>query len=223
MEQEFDGGIPNARVMIKDVSIPEALEYKERMEAVLGVTGVTWFDDATDIFVPISNIDSEILETYYKDNTALFTVTIEEESRISAVAEIREITGGDNAMSGSAVSTRIFNEQTQLGRDIASIEEVFGQRDTYVLMVPRGDTATETELSNEQHELSEITSIISYVDMAGAELPLEYLDEDTLSQLMSKNYSRMVLSVDAAYEGEDTFSLVETIRNITECYYRITG
>lgn len=29
MEQEFEGGIPNARVMVKDVSIPEALEYKE--------------------------------------------------------------------------------------------------------------------------------------------------------------------------------------------------
>ena len=32
MEQEFDGGIPNARVMVKDVSIPEALEYKEKLK-----------------------------------------------------------------------------------------------------------------------------------------------------------------------------------------------
>ena len=46
MEQEFDGGIPNARVMIKDVSIPEALEYKEKLEEVKGVTEVTWLDDA---------------------------------------------------------------------------------------------------------------------------------------------------------------------------------
>ena len=28
MNEEFDGGIPNARVMVKDVSIAEALEYK---------------------------------------------------------------------------------------------------------------------------------------------------------------------------------------------------
>lgn len=437
MEQEFEGGIPNTRVMINHVTIPEALEYKEKLKAVDGVTEVTWLDDAVDITLPISAIDKDILETYYADNTALLTVTIEKTSRISAVADIREIIGDENAMSGSAVSTatatlntvseiqkitviavlfvlivlilttsswvepiiilaglgiailinggtnlifgeisfvtnaagsilqlavsldysvflihrfeecrketadvqeamvdalcksttsilssglttvigflalvlmqfqigpdlglalakgvavsliivflfmpsfvlsaykfldktkhrplmpsfrkfgaavnriavpmvclfaiivipaylgsnaneyyygssKIFNEETQLGRDIESIEEVFGQRDTYVLLVPRGDTATETALSDELHELPQITSIISYVDMAGAEIPLEYLDEDTLSQLMSENYSRMVLSVDASYEGEETFSLVEKIRHIAQSYY----
>lgn len=437
MEQEFEGGIPNARVMINHVTIPEALEYKEKLKAVDGVTEVTWLDDAVDITLPVSAIDKDILETYYADNTALLTVTIEKTSRISAVAAIREIIGDENAMSGSAVSTatatlntvseiqkitviavlfvlivlilttsswaepiiilaglgiailinggtnlifgeisfvtnaagsilqlavsldysvflihrfeecrketadvqeamadalcksttailssglttvigflalvfmqfkigpdlglalakgvavsliivflfmpslvlavykfldktkhhpfmpgfrkfgaavsriavpmvclfaiivvpaylasnsneyyygasKIFNEETQLGRDIESIEEVFGQRDTYVLLVPRGDTATETALSDKLHELPQITSMISYADMAGAEIPLEYLDEDTLSQLMSENYSRMVLSVDASYEGEETFSLVETIRDIAQSYY----
>ena len=68
-------------------------------------TEVTWLDDAVDITLPISAIDKDTLETYYADNTALLTVTIEEESRISAVADIREIIGDENAMSGSAVST----------------------------------------------------------------------------------------------------------------------
>ena len=77
-------------------------------------------------------------------------------------------------------ASNIFNEETQLGKDIASIEKVFGQRDTYVLLVPRGDTATETKLSDELHELPEITGIISYVDMAGAEIPLEYLAKPLL-------------------------------------------
>ena len=35
------------------------------------------------------------------------------------------------------------------------------------MLVPRGDTATETALSDELHEIPQITSIISYVDMAG--------------------------------------------------------
>lgn len=437
MQEEFDGGIPNARVMIRDVTIPEALEYKEKMEAVDGVTSVTWLDDVVNLKVPISTLDSDTLETYYKDETALFTVTIEEESRISAVDSIREIIGDDNAMTGSAVSTavattntvsevrkiaviavlfalfvlvltttswlepivilgglgvaviinsgsnlifgeisfvtnaagsilqlavsldysvflihrfeecrsecsnvkeamvealcksttsilssglttvigflalvlmqfqigpdlglalakgvaislitvfvfmptlvlsthklldrtkhrsfmpsftkfgkivrsiaipmvcvfavvivpaylasnsndyyygssNIFGAETQLGADTAAIETVFGENDTYVLMVPEGDTATETELSDELHSLSHVTSIISYVDMAGAEIPVEYLDEDTLAQLMSGNYSRMVLSVDVPYEGEETFALVEQIRDIADKYY----
>lgn len=440
MQEEFDGGIPNARIMISDVTIPEALEYKEKLEAVDGVTAVTWLDDVVSIFVPLSTLDTDTLETYYKDNNALFTVTIEEDRRIEAVSSIREIIGEDNAMTGSAVSTaisttetvleinkisiftvlfvlvvlvmttnswmeplivliglglaivinngtnlifgeisfvtnaagsilqlavsldysvfllhrfeecrqenpdvkaamtealckstssilssglttvigflalvlmqfrlgpdlglalakgvaislitvfvfmpsfilltykwldktrhkellpkfdlfgkivkkvtipmvcifviliipaylasnandyyygssNIFGSETQLGSDTALIESVFGKSDTYVLMVPVGDTATETELSQELNSLPQVTSIISYVDLAGAEIPLEYLDENTLSQLISKNYSRMVLSVDVPYEGEDAFSLVEQVRDIAQKYYSDT-
>lgn len=440
MQEEFDGGIPNARIMISDVTIPEALEYKEKLEAVDGVTAVTWLDDVVSIFVPLSTLDTDTLETYYKDNNALFTVTIEEDRRIEAVSSIRELIGEDNAMTGSAVSTaisttetvlevnkisiftvlfvlvvlvmttnswmeplivliglglaivinngtnlifgeisfvtnaagsilqlavsldysvfllhrfeecrqenpdvkaamtealckstssilssglttvigflalvlmqfrlgpdlglalakgvaislitvfvfmpsfilltykwldktrhkdllpkfdlfgkivkkvtipmvcifviliipaylasnandyyygssNIFGSETQLGSDTALIESVFGKSDTYVLMVPAGDTATETELSQELNSLPQVTSIISYVDLAGAEIPLEYLDENTLSQLISKNYSRMVLSVDVPYEGEETFALVEQVRNIAQKYYSDT-
>ena len=119
-------------------------------------------------------------------------------------------------------SSNIFGNETQLGSDTAVIESVFGKSDTYVLMVPAGDTATETELSQELNNLPQVTSIISYVDLAGAEIPLEYLDENTLSQLISKNYSRMVLSVDVPYEGEETFALVEQVRNIAQKYYSDT-
>lgn len=437
MQEEFDGGIPNARVMVKDVTIPEALEYKEKIRNVEGVTDVTWLDDAADIRVPLSNIDTQVLETYYKDDAALFSVTIEENSRISAVSDIREIIGEENAMTGSAVSTaaattntvseiqkiaafavlfvlfilvlttnswlepllvlgglgvaiainsgsnlifgeisfvtnaagsilqlavsldysvflihrfeecrtentdvehamvdalckstasifssglttvigflalvlmqfrigpdlglalakgvaislitvfgfmpalilttykwldktkhkmfmpefkkfggvvyriaipmvcvfavlivpvylasnandyyfgasNIFGEETQLGADTAMVEEVFGKGDTYVLLVPKDDLSTQTKLSEELHTLPHITNIISYVDMAGAEIPMEYLDEDTLSQLISEHYSRMVLSVDVPYEGEETFALVEQVRRAAEKYY----
>ena len=437
MGEEFEGGIPNARVMITDITIPEALEYKEKLKDVPGVTAVTWLDDAADITVPLSSLDTDTVEAYYKDNTALFTVTIEDASLISGVEEIRNIMGENGAITGTAVSTadattktvteilyitviavafvllvlllttnswvepiivllglgvaiilnngsnlifgeisfvtnaagsvlqlavsldysvfllhrfhecrehnpdpksamvealskstssilssglttvigfialvlmqfkigpdlglalakgvaislitvfvfmpslilctykwidktshkpilptfkrlgkvvskiaipmvcifavlivpsylgsnansylygasEIFAEGTQYGKDTATIEEVFGQSDTYVLMVPKGDTATETALSEELHTLPEITSIISYVDMAGAEIPNAYLDADTLAQLEGKNYSRMVITADVPYEGENTFTLVENTRNIADKYY----
>ena len=437
MGEEFEGGIPNARVMITDITIPKALEYKEKLKNIKGVTAVTWLDDATDITVPLSSLDTDTVEAYYIDNTALFTVTIEDASLISGVEEIRNIMGENGAITGTAVSTadattktvteilyitviavafvllvlllttnswvepiivllglgvaiilnngsnlifgeisfvtnaagsvlqlavsldysvfllhrfhecrehnpdpksamvealskstssilssglttvigfialvlmqfkigpdlglalakgvaislitvfvfmpslilctykwidktshkpilptfkrlgkvvskiaipmvcifavlivpsylgsnansylygasEIFAEGTQYGKDTAAIEEVFGQSDTYVLMVPKGDTATETALSEELHTLPEITSIISYVDMAGAEIPNAYLDADTLAQLEGKNYSRMVITADVPYEGENTFALVENIRNIADKYY----
>lgn len=437
MEEEFEGGIPNARVMISNVTIAEALEYKEKLARVEGVEAVTWLDDAVNILQPLATLDQEQVQTYYQDNTALFTVTIKEDMRIEAVQNLRELIGEDQAMSGSAVSTaisttatvsevqlisvfavlfvlvvlvltttswvepiivlvglgvaiainkgtnlmfgeisfvtnaagsilqlavsldysvfllhrfeecrqtnsdvksamvealgkstlsilssglttvigflalvlmqfrlgpdlglalakgvaisliivftfmpalillvyrqidrtkhrpfvpklqslgkwvsrlsmplvilfalvivpsylasnandyyygasHIFNETTQLGADTLAIEKKFGQNDTYVLLLPQGDLATETKLSQALNELPQVKSIISYVDLAGAEIPLSYLDETTRAKLMSEHYSRMVLSVNVPYEGEETFSVVETIRHIANQYY----
>ncbi|MGN0291073.1 MAG: RND family transporter, partial [Lachnospiraceae bacterium] len=436
MEEEFDGGIPNARVMVRDVSLSEALDYKEKLENIDGVSSVTWLDDAINIHQPLETQDKDTIENYYKDDTALFTISIDKKKNLSAVADIRDLIGDENAMTGSAVSTaiatnstvseiqkiaifavifvfivlifattswlepfiiliglgvaivinagtnlifgeisfvtnaagnilqlavsldysiflihrfeecrhgknpeaamnealcksassilssglttvigflalvlmrfgigpdlglalakgiaislitvfifmpglilsthrwmdktkhrsllpdftgfgrlvsritipmtvlfalvivpsylssthndyyygssHIFGEGTQLGDDTAAIEDIFGKSDTYVLLVPKGDTATETALSQELQELPQVTSILSFVDAAGAEIPYEYLDESTLELLESEHYSRMVISVDAAYEGSDTFSLIEDIRDTAKKYY----
>ncbi|BFL47656.1 MMPL family transporter [Lactonifactor longoviformis] len=437
MQEEFDGGIPNARIMTRGVTIPEALEYKEKIKNVEGVTAVTWLDDSVDITTPIAMLDTDVVENYYKDNTAVFSVTIDKDYRISAVDAIREIIGNDNAMTGSTVSTaiattntvseiqkitviavlfvlvvllvtttswlepiivliglgvaivmnngsnlmfgeisfvtnaagsilqlavsldysvflihrfeecrretedvnaamvnalcksttsilssglttvigflalvlmqfqigpdlgvalakgvgislitvfffmpclllvtcswvditkhksfmpnfkgfgtfvcriaipmicifailivpsylgasansfnygssKIYGKGTAYGRDKTAIESVFEKNDTYVLLVPKGNNAAEKELSKEFHTLSQVSDIISYVDTVGSEIPSEYLDAGTLSLLQSENYSRFVISVEAAYEGEATFELVENIRELAEKYY----
>lgn len=437
MKSEFDGDIPNARVMVRNVTIPQALEYKEKLLACDGVDSVTWLDDAADIYKPLSEIDTGTLETYYKDNDALYVITIAGDRKTEAVEALREVIGDENAMTGAAVSTvvstastvdeiniitvcavafvilvlllttaswfepvivliglgvaiiinagsniifgevsfvtnaagmilqlavsldysvflmhrfeeckqsepdvktamvnalsastgsilssglttvigfaalifmrfgigpdlglalakgvaislitvfffmpplivalngilektrhkpfmpsfrgfgrficrimipaacvfaliiapaflasdsnafyygsaHIFGSETQLGADTAAIEEVFGKSDTYVLIVPRGDTATEKELSDALHEIPQVKSIISYVDTVGAEIPTSYLDSETLSKLMSDNYSRMVVTVSADYEGDETFALVEKIRAAADTYY----
>ena len=84
---------------------------------------------------------------------------------------------------------------------------------------PKGDFATETKLSNELKSIPQISSIISYVDKAGAKVPMEYLDEETLSKLISENYSRMVINIKADFEGDETFSIIENIRSIAQKYY----
>ena len=105
MEEEFKGGIPNARVAVKNVTIPEALEYKEKILSCEGVTDVMWLDDAANILQPIETMDTDTVETYYKDNSALFTVTIEDGKQVEAIDAIRNIIGEDNALTGDAVST----------------------------------------------------------------------------------------------------------------------
>lgn len=112
MEQEFDGGIPNARVMVKDVTVPEALEYKERLENCVGVTNVTWLDDAADILKPLETLDQDTVETYYQGNAALYSVTIADGMQVEAVEAIREVVGEENALSGDAVSTAVATTGT---------------------------------------------------------------------------------------------------------------
>ena len=50
MQNEFDGDIPNARVMVRNVTIPEALEYKEKILACDGVTEVMVLSITVDTF-----------------------------------------------------------------------------------------------------------------------------------------------------------------------------
>lgn len=437
MKEEFDGDIPNLRVMISNVSIPEALKYKEKLSKIEGVENVTWLDDAVNLEEPLETQDQKTIETYYQDQHALMTLTIEEDKTIPAIHDIRKVIGNDNAMTGNAASMvaatentvdevaklsvfvvifvffvlclttsswiepvlimiglavsvvinsgtnlifgeisfvtnaagsvlqiavsldysiflihrfeeyrkqtkndseamiqalqktassilssglttvigffaltlmqfkigpdlglvlakgiaismitvlvfmpalilklsqyldktahrsfmprfdrfgkfvskrcipmfcifvlivvpaclasgandyyygteHIYDERTQFGQDTSSINKIFGKNDTYILMVPRGDFATEKKLSEKLHDIPEVTNIISYVDTVSAEVPVEYLTDQQRSQLLSENYSRMVISVNTDTDSHEAFSLVEKIRKITNSYY----
>lgn len=436
MEQEFEGDIPNARVMVKDVSVKEALDYKEQLEAVDGVESVTWLDDVADVYVPLSMYDEETVEKYYRDDAALFTVTIEENRRSEAVSAIRDIIGEDNAMTGSAVSTavatestvsqiriitaaaviftlfvlllttrswmeplivlvglgiailinsgsnlifgtvsfvtnaagsilqlavsldysvflihrfeecrqtmepeaameealvkstpsilssglttvigflalilmqfrigpdmgralakgiaislltvflfmpglilcsyrlldktrhrsllpdfhrlgnlvvrlmiplaiamaavvvpsfilstknsfyygssHIFSEGTQYGDDTAEIQKLFGKNDTYVLMIPVGDDQQEKKLAEAVGALDGVSSVTDLTTILGPAVPTDMIPDKISGELESENYRRMILSVNADYEGDETFSLVAKIRSTAEQYY----
>ena len=105
MEQEFPGGIPGTRVMVRDVSVQEALAYKEQLEQIEGVASVMWLDDVADLKTPLEVQDAALTESYYRDGTALFSVAIEEKMEAEAVEGIYNVIGEDNAAAGDAVTT----------------------------------------------------------------------------------------------------------------------
>lgn len=105
MEQEFEGSVPSNRVMINDVSIQEALAFKKELAAIDGVSDVTWLDDAIDIKAPLEMADEEVVETYYKDEKALFSFSIRDGDEVAITDEIYELIGEDNAMAGESLNT----------------------------------------------------------------------------------------------------------------------
>ncbi len=104
LEKEFTSAIPNARVMIKNVTLREALDYKNKLGSVEGVTEVMWLDDVYNLKEPIEIADPELIEEYYKNNNALYSITIQEGKERDAADAIYAIIGDDNALAGDAIN-----------------------------------------------------------------------------------------------------------------------
>lgn len=112
MDEEFTSAVPNTRVMINDVNIQEALAYKEKLTKIDGVTNVTWLDDVVDLKTPIEMLDQNLVETYYKDNKALISLSIEEGKEVAATDAIYKLIGEENSIDGDAVVTATAQKMT---------------------------------------------------------------------------------------------------------------
>lgn len=102
MGEEFEQPIPNLNIMVEDVSIPEALEIKEKLSQTEYVSEVLWLDDALDVKKPLEVQDSATVEMYYKDGDALFMASAEDGKSQDAIVNIREAVGVPCKISGTA-------------------------------------------------------------------------------------------------------------------------
>lgn len=108
LKTEFNDGLPNLSVMIKNVTVQEALNYKEQLSSLEGVTSVMWLDDVIGksklITTPLSFLDTSITENYYKDESALFSLVIENGKEAIATNSIYALIGDDDAVAGEALT-----------------------------------------------------------------------------------------------------------------------
>ena len=116
MEEAF--GYPGtARVMLKDATLYEAKQYKDRMERVDGVDQILWCDSAVNIYAGEDFIDRKSIEDYYKDGCAVMDVTFEEgDTSVKtsrAIDQMREITGDKGYFVGMAVQTKSLTENVE--------------------------------------------------------------------------------------------------------------
>jgi predicted RND superfamily exporter protein len=111
MNQEFAESMPNTSVMVNDVSLTEALAYKQKLASVEGVTQVMWLDDVMDIKTPLAMGDADTIESFYKDGSALFSVAIAKGMEKEACNDILDLISSDDALTGEAPAL-VFIQQT---------------------------------------------------------------------------------------------------------------
>lgn len=116
-------------------------------------------------------------------------------------------------------SSKLFGPDTEPGQQQEVVEEAFGDSNTFVLLVPNGDLAKEREVNVQLLQQPQIIDVISYANTVGTEIPMEYLDENILSKLISQHYSCMVMTANVPSEGEDAFALVQRLRQLAASYY----
>lgn len=128
MGEEFTQGIPNANIMVRDITLAEARDIKQDILDVPGVESVLWLDDVTDLAVPLETTDPAMVEQYWHaandggtTGTALFQASVTEGEEGKTVPALRELIDGigpGNAVSGDAADTAQMQAST--------VEEVLG-------------------------------------------------------------------------------------------------
>lgn len=113
MEEKF--GYPGTgRVMIEDVTLYEAKQYKDKLEKVDGVDQIMWLDTGTDVFSSDAFINLNSIDDYYKDGSAVMDIVFEkgDTSRKTsrAIDAMQEITGEKGHYVGMAVQNKSLAE-----------------------------------------------------------------------------------------------------------------
>ena len=105
-----------------------------------------------------------------------------------------------------------ISKTSEAGLEDAHVKKVFGNADTWVLMVPEGRWAQEQALVDKLQDTKHITGVTSYVTVAGTATPVEFAPRATREQVIKDGWSRIVLSTDVSGEGDEVFGLVEQVR-----------
>ncbi len=103
MQEEFGEALPNVEVAMPNMTVSEALAFKEKLLDLDSVSGVLWLDDQLDLAVPLDLQDQATVESFYKDSVALYQVTADKDNAAESLVSLREAAGEDGAISGQIV------------------------------------------------------------------------------------------------------------------------
>lgn len=109
MKDVYGNDIPDARIYVTGISLPDANNFKNQLEKQAGVISVTWLGDQANIALPLEVQDQDTVDGWYDGKGYLFQAVFSEDVDQSQIDHIRalahQIPGAQTvAMDGSAVS-----------------------------------------------------------------------------------------------------------------------
>ncbi len=108
---------------------------------------------------------------------------------------------------------------SQLYEETALIDETFGTAEQWVVLVPEGLWGTEKAFTSALETLPGISTVTSYASSVSERIPTSFVPEESLSQLISGGYSRLIISTSVEGESAETFALVQKVRDVADEYY----
>jgi len=105
MEEEYNTNINIIRVMLKDITIAETLEYKQKLSQIDGITDVTFLDDQIDVTKPLEIYDSSIVNAWYKNNNSLITFTVDDDKQVEIIEAVQDIVKDKGIIYGDVYNT----------------------------------------------------------------------------------------------------------------------
>ena len=117
-----------------------------------------------------------------------------------------------NAAVGSGEGSRSYEDE-QL------TNQIFGESNMLIVIVPNTNIVKEGKLSDRLEELPYVKSVTSMAGTLPPGIPESFLPESLTSQLHEGGYARMVVIVKSDSESAFAFQCMDEIKGITESYY----
>lgn len=111
-------GYPGSgRLMLKDVTLYEAKQYKNQIEKIDGVDQVVWCDMTTQVYGSSEFIDYDEIDDYYLDGKAVMDITFKEgdTSKLThkAIREIDKLIDGRGYLVGMSPTNKFIEENVK--------------------------------------------------------------------------------------------------------------
>ena len=112
LSEEFTGALPNADVTARGVSLIEALLLKHELAELEHVSKVMWLDDVSDLRQPLEMGNADIIEGFYKDGNAYYSVVVMKGNEKEGIREINSLLGDRGSVTGEAAEIEFVQSAT---------------------------------------------------------------------------------------------------------------